>query len=45
MTDNEIDAHVLCLRENGYKVERSWTSWTKYTLAFLLGGYIIGVVL
>ena len=45
VTAESIDAHVLCLRENGYKVEKSWTSWTKYTLAFLLGGYIIQVVL
>ena len=45
VTAESIDAHVACLRENGYKVERSWTAWTKYTLAFLLGGYIIGVVL
>ena len=26
VTAESIDAHVLCLRENGYKVERSWTS-------------------
>ena len=45
VTAESIDAHVMCLKENGYKVERSWTSWTKYLLAFLLGGYIIGVVI
>ena len=38
-----IDAHVLCLRENGYKVERAWTSWTKYILSFVLGAYVFGV--
>ena len=38
-----IDAHVLCLRENGYKVERTWTSWTKYILSFVLGAYVFGV--
>ena len=44
VTAESIDAHVLCLRENGYKVERFWTSWTKYTLAFLLGAYAIGYI-
>ena len=29
VTAESIDAHVLCLRENGYKVERARTSWTK----------------
>ena len=45
VTAESIDAYVLCLKENGYKVEKSWTSWTKYILAFVLGGYIVGVVL
>jgi hypothetical protein len=45
VTAESIDAHVLCLKENGYKVEKHWTSWTKYTLAFLLGGYIIGILI
>ena len=45
VTAESIDAHVMCLKENGYKVEKSWSAWTKYLLAFLMGGYIIGVVL
>ena len=45
VTAESIDAHVCCLKENGYKVEKSWTSWTKYILAFVLGGYIVGVVI
>ena len=45
VTAESIDAHVLCLRENGYKVEKHRTSWTKYVLAFLLGGYVIGVLI
>ena len=44
VTAETMDAHVLCLRENGYKVEKSFTSWTKYTMAFLLGAYIIQAV-
>ena len=45
VTAESIDAHVMCLKENGYKVEKSWTSWTKYILAFVLGGYIVGVII
>lgn len=45
VTAESIDAHVLCLRENGYKVEKTFTSWTKYTMAFLLGAYIIQMLL
>ena len=45
VTAESIDAHIICLKENGYKVERSWTSWTKYILAFLLGGYLAGTFL
>ena len=44
VTAESIDAHVMCLKENGYRVEKSWSTWTKYLLVFLLGGYIIGVV-
>ena len=45
VTAESIDAHVTCLRENGYKVEKSWTSWTKLLLVFLLGGYFAGTFL
>ena len=45
VTAESIDAHVICLRENGYKVEKTFTSWTKYTMAFLLGAYIIQILM
>ena len=45
VTAESIDAHVSCLRENGYKVEKTFTSWTKYTMAFLLGAYIIQILI
>jgi len=45
VTAESIDAHVMCLKENGYRVERSWTSWTKYLLAFLLGAFVIASIL
>ena len=44
VTAETMDAHVLCLRENGYKVEKTFTSWTKYTMAFLLGAYILSLI-
>lgn len=45
VTAESIDAHVICLRANGYKVEKTFTSWTKYTMAFLLGAYIIQILM
>ena len=45
VTAEAIDAHVACLRDNGYKVETTFTSWTTYTMAFLLGAYIIQAVI
>ena len=45
VTAESIDAHVICLRGNGYKVEKTFTSWTKYTMAFLLGAYIVQAVI
>ena len=44
VTAESMDAHVICLKDNGYKVEKTFTSWTKYTMAFLLGAYIIQAV-
>tara|TARA_Y100000748_G_scaffold304174_1_gene312269 strand:- start:5547 stop:5729 length:183 start_codon:yes stop_codon:yes gene_type:complete len=45
VTAESMDAHVICLKDNGYKVEKTFTSWTKYTMAFLLGAYIIQAVI
>ena len=45
VTAESIDAHVICLRQNGYKVEKTFTSWTKYIMAFLLGAYIIQILM
>ena len=44
VTAESMDAHVICLKENGYKVEKNFTSWTKFIMAFLLGAYIIQTV-
>ena len=37
VTAETMDAHVLCLRENGYKVEKTFTSWTKIHYGFFIG--------
>ena len=29
VTAESIDAHVQCLRENGYKVEKNWTAFSR----------------
>ena len=41
VTAESMDAHVICLKDNGYKVEKTFTSWTKYIMAFLLGAYTV----
>ena len=45
ITAESIDAHVICLRENGYKVFTKSSLITRYLASFLLGGFIIGSLL
>ena len=45
ITAESIDAHVICLRENGYKVLKKSSVYTHYLIYFLLGAFIIGNVL
>ena len=45
ITAESIDAHVICLRENGYKVFSKSSLITRYLVSFLLGGFIIGSLL
>ena len=35
-------AHVMCLRENGYKVITNNSMWTRYLLCFLIGSFLMG---
>jgi hypothetical protein len=37
ITAESIDAHVICLRENGYKIAKPFSLYTRYILFFLLG--------
>ena len=45
ITAESIDAHVICLRENGYKIFSKPSLMTRYLFAFLLGGFIAGSML
>lgn len=43
VTPESMDAHLQCLDQNGYRVNKRFTLLTNYILAFLLGAYLIGV--
>ena len=45
ITAESIDAHVICLRENGYKVLKKSSIYTHYLFYFLLGAFIVGNIL
>jgi hypothetical protein len=45
VTAESMDAHVICLRENGYKVFKKTSAYIRYTMFFLLGAYCMGVFL
>ena len=45
ITAESIDAHVICLRENGYKIFKSFSLYTRYILFFVLGATIMSALL
>ena len=45
ITAESVDAHVICLRENGYKVLKKSSIYTNYLFYFLLGAFIVGNIL
>jgi len=45
VTAESMDAHVICLKENGYNVSKSFSLYTKYILFFLLGATIMGALI
>jgi len=45
ITAESIDAHVICLKENGYKIFKSFSLYTRYILFFLLGATLMGTIL
>ena len=42
ITAESIDAHVTCLRRNGYKVLKKTSAYTHYLLSFLIGATVAG---
>ena len=45
ITEESIDAHVICLRRNGYKVLKKTSAYTHYLLSFLIGATVVGSLL
>ncbi len=45
ITAESIDAHVICLRRNGYKVLKKTSAYTHYLLSFLIGATVVGSLL
>jgi hypothetical protein len=45
VTAESLDAHVICLRQNGYSVQKAYYRLTQLTIAFLFGAFIIGTIL
>tara|TARA_B100001057_G_C22197907_1_gene699618 strand:- start:341 stop:526 length:186 start_codon:yes stop_codon:yes gene_type:complete len=45
ITAESVDAHVICLRDNGYKVLKNTSLLTRYALFFILGAFIMGNIL
>ena len=45
VTAESMDAHVICLRENGYKVLKTSSAYTRYLMFFMLGAFIMGSML
>ena len=43
VTPESMDAHVQCLKENGYKIKTNFKLASAYLLFFLLGAYMMGV--
>jgi len=44
ITAESIDAHVICLRENGYNITKTFSLYTRYILFLLLGATIMGAL-
>jgi len=42
VTAESLDAHVICLRQNGYSVQKAYYRLTQLAIAFLLGAFIVG---
>ena len=45
VTPESLDAHVICLTQNGYTIQKAYYNFTQLAVAFLLGSYITGILL
>jgi hypothetical protein len=45
VTAESMDAHVICLKENGYRIFRPFSLYTRYIMFLLLGAFITGTML
>ena len=45
VTAESMDAHVICLKENGYRIFRSFSLYTRYIMFLLLGAFLTGTML
>ena len=45
VTAESLDAHIMCLRQNGYSIQKAYYRLTQLTIAFLLGAFIVGSIL
>ena len=45
ITAESIDAHVICLRRNGYEVLKRSSAYTHYLLSFLIGAFTIATLI
>ena len=45
VTAESLDAHIMCLRQNGYSIQKAYYRLTQLAIAFLLGAFIIGTIL
>ena len=45
VTAESMDAHVICLKENGYRIFRPFSLYTRYIMFLLMGAFITGMML
>jgi hypothetical protein len=45
VTAESIDAHVICLRRNGYSIQKSYYRLTQLFVSLLFGAFIMGTIL
>ena len=45
VTAESLDAHIMCLRQNGYSIQKAYYRLTQLSISFLLGAFIMGTIL